>query len=198
MPARDESADVVGLRLREGAGASVARCSWVRARAGTPPEESIVPAQVDTGLRQAGLRYTASLDVAVLPLVLERVRRQVDGLAAGTAGFGPLCLAGFPRHVERIGVDDRYHDRSGRSDEVPDARAPGLVSVDELQCPLHRVLRRRPRSRLVGAEQEKDGLAIARFRFRGDLDAREASSLAGREREGDDLDQARIVIRQCF
>ena len=203
----DELAHVLGLGLRERAGAPVGLVGRVARRSRAAPEAAVVAVGVDARAGQAERRLQAVAGLvardqaAVLAPVLVRVREDVDRLVVGGAAAAvaaALQLAGLARGVEAVRVDDRDDDRARGLDQPPGLRVAAAVAEDELVRPLHRVLGRRPLARVVRAHLEEDRLAVARVRVGGDLDALDRAALVRGVVERDRLDEVRVLAGEAL
>ena len=210
-----EPPDVSGLGLGKGAVAAIVlgvvaeRGRAARRRPGPAPEAAVVAVGVRAELREANVRASGLHAVALLGIVaLGIVHPAVLAvILVGEDEVGPLVRpatavvhgAGrLARGVEALGVDDRHHDRAHIAHQPADTSVVGLVAVDQLVGPLDGVLGRRPLAGVVGAHLQKHRLAVAALCVGGDLDSLDAVAGERLERQGDRLDDARIVGRQLL
>ncbi len=201
----DQLADVLRLRLRERARAAVVLVDRDVARPRAAPEAAVVAVRVDTGRLDPDrrLRAVAALAVVeeatVLAPVLVRRGREVGQEGAVLAVGVAVELARLARGVEAVRVDDRDHDRARALDQPGDPRVAGVVAVDELVGPLHRVLARGPLAGVVDAHLQEHRLAVAdRVHVGGDLDPLDRAPLVGLVGERDRAHQVGIRGREVL
>ncbi len=205
LPAADQLADVLDLRLGEGARPAVRRVGEQVRGSGPAPEPAVVAVQVHARAVAAGARrregagavrgVLAVDDTAVLPLVGVAGGRQHRGGAAERVGLVEVaeveqCSVGA-REVEAVDVHHGDHDDAGPVEQSRDPRV-GAVVLDEVVGELHRQLARGPLAGVVHTEQrERRAPVLGGLHVAADLDAVDGSAVERLVRQRDPLGDRR-------